>query len=102
MASKKPQQEAPRFPRVIETFVDPGCSFGITEPSSTNFIAIRKYRITIEKIEEPVEVLHERLLHLWRKTNNHHERQYIFMEAQRLGCKLPPEEAGVNAPKRSY
>jgi hypothetical protein len=102
MARKKTKQEAPRFPRVIETFVDPGWSFGIREPSCVNQVSIRKYRVTIEQIQEPIEVLQERLLHLWRHTNNHHEKRHLEEEATLLDYKLPAEEFGVNAPKRSY
>ena len=102
MTRKKVKQEVPRFPRVIETFTDPGHFYVTHEPSSVNKVSIRKYRVTVEQIEEPVEVLHERLLHLWRKCNNHHEKRSLLEEADRLGCELPNTEFGMNAPKRTY
>jgi len=99
---KKTTQEVPRFPRVVESFTDPGHFYVSTEPSSVNTVSIRKYRITIEQVDEPVEVLRERLLLLWRKCNNHHEKLRLQEEAERLGCDLPNAEFGMNAPKRTY
>lgn len=102
MTRKKAKQEVPRFPRVVETFMDPGHFYITHEPSSANKVSIRKYRITVEEISEPGAVLRERLLLLWRKCNNQHERLSLLEEADRLGCELPNTEFGMNAPKRTY
>ena len=65
-------------------------------PSSFNgIVSIRKFRVTIEKIDESVEVLSERLLDLWRHCDNHHERWPLDTAAKRLGVELPSDEFGI-------
>lgn len=102
MTRKKTAPKAPRFPRVVESFTDPGHFYVSHEPSSVNTVSIRRYRITVEEIPEPVEVLHARLLHLWRKCDNHHEKRNLLAEAASLGYELLHAEFGMNAPKRTY
>ena len=102
MTRKKTKPEAPWFPKVVETFTDPGHFYISHEPSSVNTVSIRKYRITIEQVDEPIEVLRERLLLLWRKCNNHHEKLNLLAEAKRLSYELLHAEFGMNAPKRIY
>lgn len=63
---------------VIETFRDMRGSYYLgnmieKEPSCFNSnVSVRKYRITIELIDEPVEVIQERLKQLWEKCDNIH------------------------------
>jgi hypothetical protein len=84
----------PEFPRVVETFQKPHATDmrEQTEPSCFNgFVRIRRYRITVELIEEPIEVLRERLLKLWRESERNTHHTYSMREAAKeLG--MDPEE----------
>lgn len=59
------------------------------EPSCFNrIVAIRKYRVTIEEVQESDEVLIARLRKLWAETKNHHSWDVLQAEAKRLGIIL--------------
>ena len=63
----------------LETFKDLSGGYSVNElivkePSCINFLRYRKYKVTIELIEEPVEVLIERLNSLDTATNHHRIR----------------------------
>lgn len=63
----------------IETFKDFSSSYNvnqlkINEPSNVNFLSFRKYKVTIELIEEPKEVLIERLEDIFKKSNGINSR----------------------------
>jgi hypothetical protein len=55
-------------------------------------VGIWKYRITVEEIEEPKEVLEARLRKLWRECDNHHHWQPLQAVAKELGITLTHEE----------
>lgn len=57
-------------------------------------VRVEKYRVTIEKVEEPVEVIHERLRKLWRESDNHHHYEPIRSVARKWGLELDPSEHG--------
>jgi hypothetical protein len=58
-------------------------------PSSINGnVEIHKYRVTIEVIEEPNEVLCERLQYLWDNCDNYHHWTPLHMTAKTLGYTL--------------
>jgi hypothetical protein len=75
---------------VLETFKSIG-SYEImnltkNEPSCFNgLVSIKKYRITIEQINESNEVLAERLQKLWDECNNHHHVQPLRNAAESIG-----------------
>lgn len=55
---------------------------------------VRKYRVTIEEVDEPHEVLAERLVDLWTrqrelKISHPGLRDAMLKEAERLGVTLP-------------
>ena len=84
---------APEFPKVFETFTRVGDwevrRLKQDSPSCFNgAVSVRRYRITIEKIEEPIEVLQARLQELWENCDNHHEWGSLKSEAARLGYEL--------------
>ena len=57
-------------------------------------VRIRKYRVTVEPIEEPVEVLQQRLKALWMdESTNHHQRLPLLSVARKLGMTLEDLEA---------
>lgn len=59
------------------------------EPSSFNGnVQIRKYKITIELIEEPHNVLCERLQKLWDECDNWHHWTPLKNVAKELGYEL--------------
>lgn len=58
-------------------------------PSCFNgMVDVEKYKITIEKIEEPKEVYQERLQKLWDECDNHHHWTPLKATAKRLGVEL--------------
>ena len=59
-----------------------------------------KWRVIMEKIEEPVEILAARLLDLWETSNNIHDWSELKAEAKKLGIELPHERLGKRRPKR--
>ena len=62
------------------TQVQPSCFNGMV-----NF---RKVKITIEQVEEPIEVLSERLQELWDKSDNYHDYEPLVQAAKTLGYKF--------------
>lgn len=54
-------------------------------------VRVRRYRITVEEIEEPVEVLAERLQYLWDHSKNHHDTMPLRKEAEKIGYTLQGE-----------
>jgi hypothetical protein len=51
-------------------------------------IEITKYRVTIEEVEEPKEVLQARLQELWDKCNNWHHWKPLRAAARKLGYEF--------------
>ena len=67
-------------------------ALGPLKPSvSRGIVKIRRFKVTIEEIEEPIEVLHERL----RKLHKHHllkaDKNAVEKAARALGLELTPE-----------
>ena len=48
-------------------------------------VSVRRYRIRIEEIDEPIEDIQARLIKLWENTTNHHHRQPLIAEAKKYG-----------------
>lgn len=92
--SRKPTvPDKPAFPRVIETFrrLDEYTinQFQNDNPSVWNSeVSVRRYRITIEEIEEPKEVIIERLQKLYNETTNHHHWMPLEAVARSYGVTL--------------
>lgn len=51
-------------------------------------VSIRKYKITIEPIEESNEILAERLQKLWDECDNHHHWTPLKNVAKQIGYEL--------------
>lgn len=88
-----PAPEGPEYPIVFETFRHIGGyergQLTQHEPSCwSNDVRVEKYRITIEKVEEPIEVIHERIRKLWAESDNHYHRAPIKATAARFGLVL--------------
>ena len=72
-----------------------------SHPSCFNgVVSFKRYRVTVEEIEEPLEVYAERLRKLWRECDNHHHFDPIRGAAKQLGIDLDHAELGVDR-KRS-
>jgi DNA helicase HerA-like ATPase len=79
--------------QTIETFIEIS---GFTlnnmrqdEPSCFNGnVRVRKYRVTVELIDEPEEVIRERIQKLWDECNNHHHWQPLKNAAKQYGLDL--------------
>lgn len=103
MAKKKRQDQKvpppPAYPMSVETFQVIG-SYDLhrmttSEPMCWNGeVKVERYRVTIEKIEEPVEVIHERLRKLWREATNPHHWGPIRAKAKEFGLVLDEKEMG--------
>lgn len=66
-----PKKKAPQPSTfVVETYGDP--SFAVRnlrrEPSCVNVLEVIRYRVTVERIEEPRDVVLERMRRLWRES----------------------------------
>ena len=60
-----------------------------TEPTCFNGnVNIRKYKVTIELLEESNEVLAERLQNLWDNCDNYHHHNPLKFEANEIGYQL--------------
>lgn len=82
--------------QVIETYGRPRIErVQQTEPDAFNgMVFVERYRVTIEKIEEPVDVLRARLVDLWETCErNIHLWDPIREKAIKLGCVKDRAEA---------
>lgn len=82
-----------KYPKVVETFRHVGDyeldGFRQDEPSCFNgFVEVERYRVTFEKIEEPKEVLAERLQKLWEESDNSHNMSPLQNKAVALCIEL--------------
>ena len=103
---KSPAVPVPEYPKVVETFRRVGtydtASWTWEEPICFNStVAVEKYRITVERIEESVDVYKERLTKLWRGCGNNNHCQYLEATAKRLGVNLNPVDFGKDHKKNS-
>lgn len=59
------------------------------QPSCFNgIVSYRKYRVTVELIDEPHDVLEARLRKLWEECDNHHNWTPLKNAAKELGVDL--------------
>lgn len=89
-----------RLTTTSEGFGDPGWSVdraGNREPSFVNSLSLRRFRVTVELIDEPVEVLRDRFITLWRsKERNYHHWDVAKRATAELGLDwevIGPQEA---------
>ena len=87
------QIENPDETKTLETFRSIGAyemsRLRDDEPSCFNgWVRVKKYKITIELIEEPKEVYAERLNKLWIECDNHHHYEPLISTAKGMGIEL--------------
>jgi hypothetical protein len=59
------------------------------EPSCFNgMVRFKKYRVTVEVIDEPVEVYQDRLQKMWDTCDNHHHWEPLKKAAKSVGLEL--------------
>lgn len=82
----------PIYPKCVETFRAigdyefNGYSFNNKEPSCFNgAVNIKKYKITIEIVDEPLEIYNERLEKLWVESDNYHHYRPLQCVAESIG-----------------
>ena len=91
MSARKPTPEPARIE--FETFRQIGAytisNLHQTDPSCFNGdVAVRKYRVTIELIDEPTEVIAARLQQLWDECDNYHHAGPLQVAAKAIGYTL--------------
>ena len=59
---------------------DPSCFNGM--------VRVRKYKVTVELIDEPLDVIHERIRVLKVMNPNHHNNRALQAEANKYGLEL--------------
>lgn len=107
MAVKKKKETAPpppAYPKIFETFKEIGTWESIgwvdSEPSAFNgWVRVERYRITVEKIEEPIEVIHQRLEQLWLECDNWHHWEPLLNKARQFNYSFKGERGSQKKPK---
>lgn len=95
MAKKKKDIKLDTYPKTIETFRKIGdwelsnMRYNATEPKCFNgIVSIRRYKVIVEEIEEPIEILQERLEKLWLECNNSHHWEPLKQVAESLNYEF--------------
>lgn len=82
----------PYTPEVLETYRPPHHDIArlkADEPACFNgMVQVQRYRVTVELIEEPLDVLEDRLRGLLAKATRDNSKRDILAEAKRLGIVL--------------
>ena len=79
--------------RSFETFKEFGSyevgNMTVENPTCFNgMVRVKKYKVTIEEIAEPIEVIHKRLKQMWCNIDNHHHIEPLRREAKKYGLSL--------------
>jgi hypothetical protein len=102
----KRETPQPQFPQVLETFRCPVPYWlgQISEQSPSCFndrVQVRKYRVTVELIDEPKEAIAARIQKLWVESDNYHHREPLRRVADEYGVSLNAFEFGSKCPRKS-
>jgi hypothetical protein len=57
-------------------------------------VKVRRWRVTIEPVDESADMLYARLLDLWECSSNHHEWGPLKAAAREIGRELPHDRLG--------
>ena len=85
-----PKPQTPEYPITFETFRRIGAweMNSLTNPAPGCFngeVSIRKHRVTVEIVEEPIETLQQRVQDLWDHETNYHHHNPLQSTAKSLG-----------------
>ena len=92
MKRSKPAQ-SDTYPKIFETYRRIG-DYTISDmtqdkPSCFNgTVSVRKFKVTISVIDEPIEVIRERIQELWDKCDNYHHWDSLRAVAKEYGFEL--------------
>lgn len=87
--AKKTKEVVNPYPKVAETFNRYITIYQQHEPSCFNqIVEVRKYRATIELVDEPIEVIQKRIQDLWDNSKNYHDYQPLKTEANKYNYEL--------------
>jgi hypothetical protein len=91
--------------KIVETFRNPLIWLRDTvqnEPTAFNGeVRVKKYRITVEEISEPIEIIQERLQQLWDDCDNFHHWTPLKRAAEVIGYTLTGP-AGKNVKRMTH
>jgi len=59
-------------------------------------VRFKKLKVTIEEVEEPIEVYQERLQNLWDESTNYHDYKPLNDAAESIGYKFKNEKGSKN------
>jgi hypothetical protein len=81
------------FPTTFQTFFPVGThnirDWTQSKPSSFNaLIRVKKYRVTIEEVQEPEDVIIDRLVELYKNADSYRERAAIEDYAEACGFNI--------------
>lgn len=106
MAKLKKEVKAviPEYPKIIETFYPVGNwefrNWQVAAPSTMNgWVRFKKYKITVEEVFEPVEILQERLETLWVENDNSHNWGPLQAAVASIGYEFKGERGSKKKPK---
>lgn len=91
---KNKKKDIDPYPLVIEAFHPPIwelqniASIHNTPIAFNENVRVHKYRITAERVDEPIEVIRERIQKLWDECDNHHHLGPLQNAAEKAGFKL--------------
>lgn len=109
MAKRKTKVPVDVYPKSIETFrkVDSwdlrNMQYRAEGPDCFNgIVSIKKYKVTVELIEEPVEVYWERLEKLWLECDNHHHWEPLKQAAKSVGYEFKGERGSQKKRKTEF
>jgi hypothetical protein len=99
MPKAKQKKETPPPISEIETFRDVRgwtlANLIQPEPDCFNsIVSVHRYRVRVELIEEPNEVIAERIRKLWRECDNFHHWKPLEGAAAKIGIELDRDECG--------
>lgn len=88
----QPQYPDTQGPESFEMYGRPhlaGSFDHAAKPDSLNGkVRFERYRVTVEKIEEPLEVLHERLRQIYAEVKGSRRAEAVLEAAKELGVEL--------------
>lgn len=96
----KAKKIEPTYPKVIEAgFIEPWfSSIRLTPMAMNGGVNVRKFKVTIEMIDEPIEVIQNRIQDLWDKCDNYNNCTPLKNEAKKYGYDLKGDAGNKRRP----
>lgn len=107
MAKKRKEVQRDVYPKKIETFRKisdwdlRNIQYNADKPDCFNgVVSIKRYKVTVELIEEPIEVYQERLEKLWVECDNWHHWNPLENAAKEIGYTFKGERGSQRKTKQ--